>query len=344
MPKPYLIVMCSPDRDRFTTRRAVGSIKATDLSKAEFWLVDNNYDKEFSHPVVMNRTLEVAKQRGQSVIFLDDDIEITTYDWITRLHDAAVATGADILSCRHVWDDGETNHEGYWIDESGLVAPIIGAEHRFSTDHPAAAFVPSLCSALMFVRNPGNYYFDTQFLKYQQDLDICMQSWAQDKPVVCLMDLKIMHHAGSTGEMHESFVQRLQADSVYFANKWKSTLPTLYDRQELQHLRHYHPGFHFWRHTYRQASLAKSTAPDTASSLFRLIGQNCYDETMRSGAHYHLYTMTQDTSALERCLELNPCHRAAREILIQHSDPSSAAHHKSCTHGFDCSRCHLGAK
>ena len=343
MPKPYLIVMCSPDRDRFTTRRAIGSIKATDLSQAELWLIDNNYDEAFSHPIVMNRALEMAARRGQSVIFLDDDIEITTFDWIARLDEAARTTGAHILGCRHVWENGETNHEGYWIDESGLVAPIIGAAHRFSANHPTAAFVPSLCSALMVVRNPAQYHFDTGYLKYQQDLDICIQSWQRSKPVVCLLNLKIIHHAGSTGEMHESFVQRLQSDSVYFAKKWRTMLSTLYERPELEHLGDYLPGSHHWRHTYRKASLCKSTDPELASALFASVARDCFDETMRSGANYHLYTLTKDWARLEECLDLNPCHRAAREILIQASE-SSAAHHKSCTHGFDCSRCLLGSK
>jgi hypothetical protein len=343
MPKPYLIVMCSPDRDRFTTRRAIGSIKATDLSLAEFWLIDNNYDENFRHPSIMNRALETAARRGQSVIFLDDDIEITTFDWINRLEKAAQATGADILSCRHVWENGETNHEGYWIDESGLVAPIIGAAHRFSPNHSAAAFVPSLCSALMAVKDPARYYFDTGYLKYQQDLDICIQSWQRSKPVVCLLDLKIIHHAGSTGELHESFVQRLQSDSIYFAKKWQAILPTLYQRPELEHLSNYSPGSHHWRHTYQKASLSKSTDPELASALFASIAENCFDETMRSGANYHLYTLNQDRTRLEECLDLNPCHRAARNILAQASE-SSPARHKSCTHGFDCSRCLLGGK
>ncbi len=343
MPKPYLIVMCSPDRDRFTTRRAMGSIKATDLSKAEFWLIDNNYNTGFSHPIVMNRALEVAAKRDQSVIFLDDDIEITTYDWIDQLEKATQATGADIASCRHVWDNGETNHEGYWIDQSGMVAPIIGAQHHYAPNHAGAAYVPSLCSALMLVHNPKHYHFDTGYLKYQQDLDICLQAWEQDKPVICLLDLKIMHHAGSTGERHENFVQRLQADSVFFANKWRHLLPTLMDRPELSHLRDYQPGSNYWRNLYRKASLLKSVDREAAQAVFADIARNCFDESMRSGANYHLYTLTEDLSALSSCLALNPCHRAAREILREKT-PNSTADHKACTHGFDCAHCQLGSR
>ncbi len=343
MPKPYLIVMCSPDRDRFSTRRALGSIKATDLSRAEFWLVDNNYDAAFRHPDVMNRALQVAAGRGQSVIFLDDDIEVATYDWIERLEQATKRSGADIIGCRHVWADGNTNHEGYWIDETGIVAPIIGAEHRFCEGAPGIAYVPSLCSALMLVHNPGDYSFDAGFAKYQQDLDICLQSWAADKPVVCILDLKIMHHAGSTGELHDNFAQRLQADSVYFSNKWRDFLTTLYNRNELEHLHDYMPGHNFWRTEYHKASLMKKTDSLEAESLFRRIANDCYDEKMRSGANYHLYRLTGELAPLRRCMSLNPCHRAARERLASESD-QDIAHYKSCTHGHDCSRCVLGAK
>ncbi len=342
MPKPYLIVMCSPDRDRFSTRRALGSIKATDLSQAELWLIDNNYDTGFSHPDVMNRALQVAASRGQSLIFLDDDIEITTYDWIGRLEKAAEDGGADIVGCRHVWADGNTNHEGYWIDETGIVAPIVGAQHRFCDGTQAVAYVPSLCGAVMLVRNPGAYAFDTGFLKYQQDLDICLQSWAADKPVVCLLDLKVMHHAGSTGEMHANFAQRLQTDSVYFANKWQSFLPRLYERPELTHLRDYSPGFHYWRNEYRKASLMKSSNCETAEALSR-IAQHCYDEQMRSGANYHIFSLTDDLEPLRRCLALNPCHQVARAKLSAQAR-DDVAHYKSCTHGHDCSQCVLGAR
>ena len=77
--------------------------------------------------------------------------------------------------------------------------------------------------------------------------------------------------------------------------------------------------------------------------MFRQIASNCFDETMRSGANYHLYTLNKEVHHLETCLAFNPCHRTAREILREQTDLAQA-HYKSCTHGFDCARCLLGSK
>ena len=81
--KDTLIVLCTPDMNRPVARNCIEHIKSTNLSDAELLVVDNAYDKNFSHPVTMERFLRCAG--AQSIIFLDDDVFIKDKNWIKKL-------------------------------------------------------------------------------------------------------------------------------------------------------------------------------------------------------------------------------------------------------------------
>jgi glycosyltransferase involved in cell wall biosynthesis len=131
MTKDTILFMCSPDIRRLNARRAIASVKATDLSRAELYVIDNGFDPRFNHSVVMNDMLRHAERTGRNVVILDDDVEIHRYDWLDRLYSAADDLGADIVGCVHTDARGTVNHMGIVPDEDGLAdgGGLSGCRH-----------------------------------------------------------------------------------------------------------------------------------------------------------------------------------------------------------------------
>lgn len=237
MAKDTLLVMCSPDINRLNARRAINSVKTTDLSRAELCVIDNAFDNTFNHSVVMNDMLRHAARSGRNLVILDDDVEIHRRDWLDRLYEAGDTMGADVVGCTHTDDAGRVNHTGELINDDGLSEPIIDFmfDPRYVKD--GATCVPTLCSAILLVRHCERYSVDVQFKKYKQDLDLCMQAWAQGGRAAIALDLRLIHNRGVTGERNPNFARLLSEDSALFAKKWLPFIDTLYSHPELQQFR-----------------------------------------------------------------------------------------------------------
>jgi len=346
MIKDTLIFMCTPDMHRLTARRAVNSVKSTDLRRAEFILLDNRFDPGFSHPVLMQDMLGFASRAGKNVVFLDDDVEIYDYDWLARLYAASTALGADIVGCTHTFEDGGVNHEGYFINPLGVSEPITDFAYAHENIRDGAVYVPTLCSAVMLVVNPDRYYFDTGFKKYQHDLDICMQAWQNGYKTACVLTLRVMHNLGYTAAANPNFSGIYYGDAAYLAKKWAAFIPGMSDIPELSQYRGFGQNS-TWDKFYNNATRVRHIDKDKAREMFRRVAEDCYNEKYRAGAFYHLYQLEGGASHLEACLRANPCHNAAREALMQSSKspespisggvPDPALKH--CALNRDCRTC-----
>ncbi|QWR77490.1 glycosyltransferase family 2 protein [Candidatus Magnetomonas plexicatena] len=339
MKKDTLIVMCTPNYNRLITRRAVRSVKATDLTRAEFILLDNNFDGSFNHPTIMNRLLRYAAERSMNVVFLDDDVEIYESGWLERVYDVSNALNADIVGCRHVFESGEPNHDGIWIDSDGL--SWLFTDQMLDPDNikNGAAYMPTLCSALLFVRDCKSFYFDDKFNKYQHDLDICMQAWQMCKKVACVLDLEIIHNYQYYRRKNPSYWGTFIADSTYFAKKWADYIPTLLEIDELKQFKTIRSK-RGWTDYYNSVTRVKSISAERAEEMFKRVTAECFNKKLVSGAHFHLYTLNKQRQHLEECLKLNPCHRAAKQYLteIDGAEPKWAG---NCTYGINCKYCHF---
>ncbi|MBF0566004.1 MAG: hypothetical protein HQK89_12250 [Nitrospirae bacterium] len=334
-----IIVMCSPNVNLLTARRAVNSIKSTDLSRAELYVIDNNYDDSFSHPVVMNDCLRLAASLGKNAIFLDDDVEIYDYGWIARLYEASDKLGADIVGCTHVFEDGEINHQGYCVDEWGVSEPITDFMHKPETIAGGAVYVPTLCSAVMLVKNCGDYVFDTSFRKYQQDLDICIQAWSRGKKVACVLSLEAIHHQGYTAASNPGFSSIYYEDCARLAVKWGDYLKEFQRIADLEQYASFNSKMG-WSQFYNKATRMKYIDQNRALPMFRQIAAHCFNRRLRAGSYFHLYQIEKERSHLENCLRANPCHKMAAEYLKELS-PHDAAFLSNCGLSYNCRKCVL---
>ncbi len=344
--------MCCPDVRRLITKRAIRSVKASNLQRAEFIVIDNNYDSGFNHPTVMNRMLSYCAERDMSVIFLDDDVEILDADWIDRLYEVSDNMRADIVGCRHIFESGEPNHDGIWIDRDGI--SHLWADTVIDCDKiiDNSIYVPTLCSAVLMVRNCNVYHFDTNYKKYQQDLDICMQAWqltmgavprAEGRvvkgKVACALDLMVIHnyryYIKKTAAVFSTFLH----DQAYFARKWAAFIPEFHEIEELLHFKNFNQNIG-WHAFYNTATQFELIDKEKAIEMFKKVTRGCYNGQFVSGAYYHLYGLEGRVEYLQKCLSINPCHKAARRLLSELT-PGELPPAYECNYRRNCKHCNL---
>jgi len=342
MKKDTIILMCSPNIYHLNAQRAINSVKTTDLRRAELIVVDNQYDPNFSHTIIMDKMLQFAAKEGKNIIYLDDDVEIYDYDWIDHLYNAADRLEADIVGCAHIFENGAVNHEGYYIDLDGASEFIINFRHKPGEVISGAVYVPTLCSAVMLVRDCGSFHFDDKYKKYQQDLDICMQAWQMGKKVACVLGLRVFHQSGYTAGSSPNFGSIYGEDAAYLAKKWSDFIPAMLDIPELRQYKTFGQKQQTWLGYYKVAGLKlRNNKKEEAIKMYRHIAKDCYNQKIRSGACFHLYLLEKKESYLKECLKANPCHGGARRYL---QELTGNVHPRQCKLALDCRICYLKAQ
>jgi hypothetical protein len=338
MTKDTILFMCSPDIHRLNARRAISSVKATDLKRAELYVIDNAFDAGFNHSVVMNDMLRHAVRTKRNVVILDDDVEIYAYDWLDRLYRASDDLAADIVGCVHQNDHGHINHMGEVVYQDGLTESIFDFTHDAQYVKNNATYVPTLCSAILLIRNCHRYTIDVSYKKYKQDLDVCMQAWAQGQKVGIVLDLRLIHNRGFTGDRNPNYARILSEDSATFAKRWVPFLDRLYAIPELQQYRTPGPVTN-WHHLFWRASRYRYIDPEMAKAVYQRIVSECFEPVVLAGAHYHLYSLTGDLQHLIRCNQINPCHKMARQQI----EAAGAQASRRCDHTLDCRDCRFSS-
>jgi hypothetical protein len=334
MTKDTILFMCSPDIHRLNSRRAINSVKTTDLSRAEFYVIDNAFDANFSHSKVMNDMLQHAAKAQRNAVILDDDIEICSYNWLDRLYQASDDLEADIVGCVHKQDNGKINHMGEYVCPDGLTMPITDFVHDPQFVKNSATYVPTLCSAILLIRNCHRYRIDLEFKKYKQDLDLCMQAWANHRKVGIALDLHLMHNRGVTGERNPNFARILSEDSAVFVRKWMPFLEHFYAIPELQHYKSI-AEMNGWSRLLVRAARYRYLNTDTAQNIYQRIINECFEPEVLAGAYYHMYSLTGDIEYLVQCNRINPCHQMA-SLKLEEAGLNAS---KKCFHSQDCRRC-----
>ncbi len=307
--KDIQIVLCTPDMHRPTARKCIERLKATDLSRAELNIIDNAYDKSFSHPAVMESFLRNAEDTP--IIFLDDDVFIEDRDWIYTLWEEAAKHDAAIAGCIHTFESGEINHQGVLVYDDASTELLR---------EPLATkpFVPAVSSAVMLVKEPKRLSFNTALKKYQHDIDICLLAWQQGMQVICCSDLQVVHIQAEYMSTRADFRPVFAQDSQTFQEKWREfTGKDLYGIPELLPFGDFSKGKN-WERFYNEASLKSTDKPELAIPMFQEVSKDCPHSWRRANAYYHLYRLEGRASHLENCLQLNPDHMKARYELDNH--------------------------
>lgn len=301
-----LLVLCSPDFYSPSTRKAVVSLKNTQLEGVELIVVDNCHDGDFCHPVVMQSYLEYAD--AKSVVFMDDDVAVYDPQWLAKFNDCAKKTGAAIVGCTHTYVSGEVNHEG-------ILMYADGSTELLREKVSQSVWVPAVSSAFVFIPDASAVRFDREFKKYHHDVDICISAWRSGGKVALTSNLSVVHKLGGVMAKRPDFTRVYADDSERISQKWREFASRcLYEINELKDYAAFSNCFN-WERYYNEASGLKACDPKRAVEMFCRIASDCPFNWRKAGAWFHLYLLESNKSHLENCLKLNPHHLKAKELL-----------------------------
>jgi GT2 family glycosyltransferase len=304
----FLIAICTPDSFRPSAKALITDLKKTNLASADLLILDNCYEPGFIHAEAMNAVLDYAQD--QWVFFLDDDVRIRQPDWIETLVSAGDSKDAEVIGCVHTHPSGEVNHAGVIVHSDGSTELL-----RVVPDTPN--YAAAVSSAVVAVRPGTELRFDTQFAKYQHDLDLCLDAWKRGLKVALIPTLSVVHEMAGYHSTLEPPAVAYQRDAAKFQAKWADfSRERLYQISELAGLAELAQSPN-WEAAYNQASALRATDPAAAAVAFRKLISVCPVDHLLAGAHFHLFHLEGGKEHLVMCLELNPSHGKARELLNQ---------------------------
>ena len=166
--------------------------------------------------------LAAARCRGDYLLFLNDDIEITDPDWLTRLVALAQRPEIGVVGPRLLYPDGRVQHAGMFLAAPGQ------ARHAFRYAPPEAPGYFGLAlterdviavtgACLMtrrdvFARLGG---FDERQSIINNDLDYCLRVWREGLLTLYTPHVTLVHHeAVSRAELGDEY------DEVAFDANW----------------------------------------------------------------------------------------------------------------------------
>lgn len=177
------------------------------------------YATPFNWARAMNQGAAIAQ--GEHLLFLNDDVEVLTPDWLERLLEFSQQPEIGAVGAKLLFPSGRLQHAGVAVLGGLPVHPFYG--HR--GDHPGYfqnLLIPRNVSAVTgaclmtradLFRSMGG--FDERFPLNYNDVDYCLRLIAGGRRVVCTPYARLYHHELGT---RPAGVRRAEADA--FRRRW----------------------------------------------------------------------------------------------------------------------------
>ncbi|MBC0853089.1 glycosyltransferase [Pantoea stewartii] len=191
------------------------------------------YDAPFNFAAMHNRAAEQAK--GDVLLFLDNDCQITQPDWLDALLEHALRPEVALVGARLEYHDGRVQHGGYLLGvQNGVDSPWEGMQEHargfqsyLQTEHNLAA----VSASCMMVRKDVFFslggFAENDFPLYFADVDLGLRAQQQGYLNVWTPWSRVRHMGGATRLMPEKFnVQErpFQHDYSRLRQQWRATL------------------------------------------------------------------------------------------------------------------------
>jgi glycosyltransferase involved in cell wall biosynthesis len=161
-------------------------------------IVHAGYESPFNWSEAMNRG--AAQAQGEHLLFLNDDIEVITPDWLERLLEFSQQAAVGAVGAKLFFPSGRIQHAGVAVLEGRPQHPF----YSHHGEHPGYfnnLLVPRNCSAVTgaclmtraeVFREAGG--FDEALPLNYNDVDYCLRLIASGKRVVCTPHARLYHH------------------------------------------------------------------------------------------------------------------------------------------------------
>ncbi|CAN5311714.1 N/A [soil metagenome] len=243
---PPSVSIVIPSRDQgAVVSRCLGSIRALTRHPAyEIVVVDDGTTDETAlsafhrfgarvipggeRPFNFSRACNLGARhaRGRHVLFLNNDTEVRSCDWLQRLSfwfdDPVVGAVGPVLT----YADGQVQHAGVVLCARGTADHVMSG---FPSD--VDGYAGSLCTArevsavtgacLMMRRDRFAQLggFCTDYAVHYQDVDLCLRLRRLGLSIVCTPSPTLIHHEGLTRGRGYDF-----GDRALFVDRWRAEL------------------------------------------------------------------------------------------------------------------------
>jgi GT2 family glycosyltransferase/glycosyltransferase involved in cell wall biosynthesis len=224
---PPLVSVIVPTKDKVELLRVCidGLLEGTDYGNIEIIVVDSgsvelqtqayyeelrrhaqvsivHFSKKFNYSAACNHGASFA--RGELLLFLNNDIEVLSRDWLLEMVRFAQRPGVGVVGTQLLYPDGQLQHGGVGvgIHLCGLMYRAAGSSEWGvfgSADHPrnwlAIMGACQLVSREAFDRVGG---FDEAYLMAGSDVALCLNIWRAGYRTAYAPHARLRHHEGAT--------------------------------------------------------------------------------------------------------------------------------------------------
>ncbi|MBL8924557.1 MAG: glycosyltransferase [Myxococcaceae bacterium] len=226
-PRRPLVSIIVPFKDKpELLRQLLKSLSATSYENYELLLVSNQssepeteallssitdrrvrvskWDHPFSYTAINNDAARQAK--GELLLFLNNDIEISETRWLTDLVGRALQPGTGVVGARLLFPDRTLQHVGVVVGMSGYADHVMsgqpddgGLTVAGSSDWSREwSAVTSACMLISREDYDAVGGFDERFKLCGGDVDLCLRVRARGKRIVYAAEVTLIHHESAT--------------------------------------------------------------------------------------------------------------------------------------------------
>jgi GT2 family glycosyltransferase len=149
--------------------------------------------------------LGAHEAKGKFLLFLNNDVEVKTIDWLGKLLTLASIKGVGVVGAKLLYPDGKLQHAGIVLGLEGHASHVFnGKKGRFPTLFGSVDWYrnySAVTGACMFVRRDAYIKvngFDEDFKLIFGDVDLCLRIRENGYRIVYDPDVVLIHFEGKT--------------------------------------------------------------------------------------------------------------------------------------------------
>lgn len=189
------------------------------------------WEREFNYSAINNAA--AAQASGEYLIFLNNDTEILTPDWIEEMLSVCQQKDVGVTGARLYYPDGTIQHAGVILGLSNIAGHLFVKEPGEISGYMGKACtmqnLSAVTAACMMVsaevfRKVGG--FEEKLQVALNDVDFCMKVQTAGKMVVYQPEAELYHYESKSRGMEDTPEKKARYDSevAFFRSRWKKVL------------------------------------------------------------------------------------------------------------------------
>jgi GT2 family glycosyltransferase len=190
---------------------------------------------EYKEPFNFSRAnnFAVGHALGDVILFLNNDIEVISSDWLERMVEHALRKEVGIVGSKLYYPDHSIQHAGIILGIGGFAGHshkhFLGESKGYINRLRLIQNYSGVTGACLMMRKAVFYElegFDEQYALALSDIDLCLKALSKDYLIVWTPYAELYHHESKTRgyEDNEIKQKRFKGEIERFKHKWSTEL------------------------------------------------------------------------------------------------------------------------